>query len=64
MGMTRQERVAIHKKQEVSSIKEGIPLLSELSEGVSTFRSTNEGLVEYLKFNGVLYKKLFERIFS
>ena len=64
MGMTRQERVAIHKKQEVASIKEGIPLLSELSEGVSTFRSTNEGLVEYLKFNGVLYKKLFESEFA
>ena len=56
MGMTRQDRLAIHKKQERLQVKEGIPDVDELREGVPTLRSTSEGVVEYVKFNGVLHK--------
>ena len=61
MGLTRAERIALHKKQERSQISEGAPLPDELSEGVPTFRSTSEGVVEYVKNNGVLFKKVLDR---
>ena len=61
MGMRRQERVALHKKQERLQIGEGIPTLSDLKEGVPVLRSTPEGVVEYVKHNGVLHKKIFDR---
>ena len=51
MGMTRQERIALHKKQERLQIKEGVPVL----------RSTFEGVVEYIKHNGVLHKKVLDK---
>ena len=60
MALTRQDRVSIHKKQERSQISEGAPLPDELSEGVPTFRSTSEGVVEYIRYNGVLYKKVLD----
>ena len=60
MGMTRQDRVSIHKKQERSQISEGAPLPDELSEGVPTFRSTSEGVVEYVLYKGTLYKKVLD----
>ena len=61
MGMTRQERIAIHKKQEVMQVKEKVPDVSELSEGVPTLRSTDEGVVEYVRHNNVLYKKVLDK---
>ena len=61
MGMTRQERVAIHKKQERLQIKEGEPTVAELSEGVPTLRSTDEGVVEYVRYRSVLYKKVLDK---
>ena len=61
MGMTRAERVALHKKQERLQVKSGVPLSSELKEGVPELRTTSEGVVEYVKHNGVLYKKVLER---
>ena len=61
MGMTRQDRVSIHKKQEVLQIKEGVPTVTELSEGVPTLRSTDEGVVEYVRYRGVLYKKVLDK---
>ena len=59
--MTREDRVAIHKKQEFTQIKDGEPLVSELSEGVFTVRSTDEGVVQYIRFNGALYKIVLEK---
>ena len=59
--MTRQERIALHKKQERLQIKSGKPVVSELTEGVPVLRSTNEGVVEYVRHNGVLYKNVLER---
>ena len=38
MGMTRQERIAIHKKQERLQVKAGIPDVEELKEGVMVLR--------------------------
>ena len=61
MGMTRQERIALHKKQERLQVKSGAPNKNELKEGVPALRSTSEGVVEYVKHNGVLYKKVLDR---
>ena len=54
MGLTRAERIALHKKQERLQIKPGKPAVAELAEGVPVLRSTNEGVVEYVRYNGVL----------
>jgi len=61
MGMTRQERIALHRKQERLQVKSGVPIVSELSEGVPILRSTIEGVVEYVRHNGVLYKNVLEK---
>ena len=59
--MTRQERIALHKKQERLQVQSGVPQLSDLKEGVPALRSTNEGIVEYVKFNNVLHKKVLDK---
>ena len=61
MGMTRQERITLHKKQERLQVKSGTPAVSELEEGVPVLRSTDAGVVEYVRHNGVLYKKILDR---
>ena len=61
MGMTRQERMTLHKKQERLQVKSGIPQSIDLKEGVPVLRSTVEGMVEYVKHNGVLFKKILDR---
>ena len=60
--MTRQERIALHKKQERLQVKSGAPLVGELKEGVPTLRSTIEGVVEYVRYKDVLYKKVLDRV--
>ena len=62
MGMTRQERVALHKKQERIQVKKGAPVSKDLKEGVPVLRSTTEGVVEYVRNNGVLFKKVLDRV--
>jgi hypothetical protein len=59
--MTRQERIALHKKQERLQVKEGSPSTNDLQEGVPELRKTPEGVVEYVKHNNVLYKKLLDK---
>ena len=59
--MTRQERIALHKKQERLQVRIGAPSTSELKEGVPELRKTSEGIVEYVKYNNVLYKKLLDK---
>ena len=59
--MTRQERIAIHKKQERLQVRFGVPIVSELKEGVPVLRSTVEGVVEYVRYNGVLYKNVLDK---
>ena len=61
MGMTRQERITLHKKQERLQVKSGAPSISDLQEGVPVLRSTSEGVVEYVRYNGVLFKKILDR---
>ena len=61
MGMTRQERITLHKKQERLQVKSGTPDVNELREGVPTLRSTSEGVVEYVKLNGELHKKVLTK---
>ena len=61
MGMTRQERIALHKKQERLQVKSGAPAVADLKEGVPVLRSTKEGVVEYVKTNGVLFKKVLDK---
>ena len=61
MGMTRQERVALHKKQERLKVETGVPGVGNLTEGMPVLRSTEEGLVEYVRYNGVLYKSVFSK---
>ena len=59
--MTRQERIALHKKQERLQVQSGVPIVSDLKEGVPVLRSTAEGVVEYVRHNGVLYKNVLEK---
>jgi|TARA_Y100000310_G_scaffold222084_1_gene223735 hypothetical protein len=59
--MTRQERIALHKKQERLQVKKGTPIANDLKEGVPVLRTTSEGVVEYIKYNGVLHKKVLDR---
>jgi hypothetical protein len=61
MGMTRQERIALHKKQERLQVKDGAPSTADLKEGVPVLRSTSEGVVEYVKHNNVLFKKVLDK---
>lgn len=61
MGMTRQERIALHKKQERLQVKSGVPAVADLEEGVPVLRATSEGVVQYVRHNGVLYKNVLEK---
>ena len=61
MGMTRQERIALHKKQERLQVKDGAPSAADLKEGVPVLRSTGEGVVEYVKNKGKLFKKVLDK---
>ena len=59
--MTRQERIALHKKQERMHIKNGAPAISDLEEGVPVIRATLEGLVEYIRHGNILYKQVYSK---
>jgi hypothetical protein len=61
MGLTRAERIALHKKQERLQIKSGKPDIADLTEGVPVLRSTSEGVVEYVRHKNVLYKKVLDK---
>jgi hypothetical protein len=61
MAMTRQERISLHKKQERTQIRDGVPSQPDIKEGLSELRRTSEGVVEYVKHNGVLYKKVLDK---
>lgn len=59
--MDRELRVSIHKKQERTSINEGVPTLNELIEGVPVFRLVSNNLIEYVKHRNILYKKVLDK---
>ena len=63
MGMTRHERVSLHKKQERIHIRAGAPVVTELEEGVPVIRRVpGEGLVEFIRDGNSMYKKLLDKI--
>ena len=57
----RQYRINLHKKQDRLSIRKGRPSSADLQEGVPVLREEKGGLMEYVKHNGVLYKKELNR---
>ena len=59
--MTRQERAGLHKKQERLQIENGPPKSQDLQEGVPVLRATQEGVVEYITHNNILYKRILEK---
>ena len=59
--MTREERVALHSKQGRLKVETGVPSPINLTEGIPVLRFTEEGLVEYVRYNGVLYKSIFSK---
>ena len=61
MAMTREARVALHGKQERVQIRRGVPNTNNLKEGIPELRDTSQGLVEYIKHNGILYKKVWTK---
>ena len=58
MSMTREERVNLHKKQDRMQVLDGVPVAADLQEGIPTLRKTEEGLVEYVKRDNILYKNV------
>ena len=62
MAMTRSERRIMHKKQERLQILSEEPQPDDLLEGVPVIRSTAEGLVEYVKYLGELYKSVYTKV--
>ena len=60
--MTRQERIALHKKQERRNISSGVPRPSDIKEGVSEVRNIpGLGVVEYTKVNGAVVENVYNR---
>ena len=61
--LTRQDRVSMHKKQERTLIKNGVPAPGELRNGIPEVRYVASlGVVEYIKFNDVLYRNIYDRV--
>ena len=64
MAMSKEERLARkhgHTKQERLQVSNGVPSLTELRTGVPVLRSTTEGVVEYVRYNNTVYKKILDR---
>ena len=60
--MTRQERIALHKKQERLQVKSGAPSVDEVKEGSPVLRFVSgTGLRVYYKYNGQLYYNTLTR---
>jgi len=56
--VTRQERIAHHKKQERLVVQNGEPSIDEVEEGVPVLRDVSgKGLVEYVNYNNQLHEK-------
>jgi hypothetical protein len=63
MAMTRQERVSLHSKQDriQSKLDDGTPSVLDLKEGVPVFRKVGGRIVEYVRHEGALYKKVLDK---
>ena len=62
MAYTREDRVALHKKQETNIVKTGQPIVTELSDGVPVVRDTPDGLGLFVRYNNVLYKAALTKV--
>ena len=60
--MDREVRNLTHKKSPRSGVKKGEPTFNDLTDGISQYRLTKEGLVEYILHNRTIYKKIFEKV--
>ena len=60
MTLTRNERIALNQKQNKVIVGDGVPVDTDLTEGLSQIRKTSEGLVEYGKSDNVVYKKVLD----
>ena len=60
MTLTRNERIALNQKQNKVIVGDGVPVDTDLTEGLSQIRKTSEGLVEYIKSDNVVYKKVLD----
>ena len=54
--MSREERKIYHGKQTRDTGGQGVPHVSQMDEGVGVFRTTANGVIQYVKLNGVLYE--------
>ena len=59
--MDRWQRNLLQMKQRKASVKEGIPSVTDLEEGTAVYRTTSEGLVQFIRVNNILYKSVFIR---
>ena len=59
MSKTRDERVLMQQKGGIQTVGFGSPSIDELSEGVPSYRITDEGLVMFVKAKNEIYKSLF-----
>ena len=62
MSYTPEQRRQLHKKQERLQVKSGAPSTDGIREGVPELRITHEGVVEYVKHAGVLFKTVKTRV--
>jgi hypothetical protein len=63
MARSQELRRVENKKRTLGlQLKHGIPNVNDLREGENEFRSTSEGVVEYIKLNNVLYKQVLEQV--
>jgi hypothetical protein len=63
MAISREERLVrihTHTKQERMDVRNGIPHVSEMKEGVPVLSSTNEGVVQYIRYKDLLYKNVMK----
>ena len=59
MGLTRQDKLGIQKKQERSRVREGVPNVQDLEEGVPVLSYIDGELIEYVRFRNKLFSKNF-----
>ena len=57
----RKWRNLVQSKQGQSIVQTGVPRIKDLQEGKMYPRYTNEGIVIYVRYNDVLYKKVMDK---
>ena len=60
--MDRDSRALRHQKQTVTKTTDGIPVVRDMRNGHPVWANTPEGLVEYVKVGGQLYKRVMDSV--